>query len=105
MNWDQVEGQWKVLKGSVREKWGKLTDQDFESIGGKKDQFLGKLQERYGMAKESAERELDDFIANTNAGKSSPRTTNSAVTNNSVHTTKKSNDPSSVKLNIDVQKH
>ena len=44
MNWDQVEGQWKQMKGSVREKFGKLTDDDLQVIGGKKDQFLGKLQ-------------------------------------------------------------
>ena len=49
MNWDQVEGQWKGLKGQVRETWAKLTDDDIELIGGKKDRLLGKLQERYGL--------------------------------------------------------
>ena len=62
MNWDQVEGQWKSLKGVVREKWGKLTDDDFELIAGKKDRLLGKLQEHYGYQKESAEKEMDHFI-------------------------------------------
>jgi len=45
----------------VKEKWGKVTDDDLTTIAGKRDQFAGKLQERYGYAKEQAERELDDF--------------------------------------------
>lgn len=61
MNWDQVEGNWKQLKGKVREKWGQLTDDDLTTIGGKKDQLAGKLQERYGYEKAQAEKELDDF--------------------------------------------
>lgn len=63
MNWDQIEGQWKDLKGSIRSKWGKLTDDDIEVIGGKKDRFLGKLQERYGLEKDKAEAELDSYIS------------------------------------------
>ena len=66
MNWDQIEGQWKGLKGRVREKWAKLTDDDFESIAGKKDRLVGKLQERYGHKREAAEAEIDRFIANIN---------------------------------------
>lgn len=62
MNWEQIEGQWLDLKGVVREKWGKLTDDDFEVIAGKKDRLLGKLHARYGLAKEEAEKELDGFI-------------------------------------------
>lgn len=62
MNWDQIEGQWKDIKGKVREKWAKLTDDDFESIAGKKDRLLGKLQQHYGYEKENAEKELDRFI-------------------------------------------
>jgi len=62
MNWDQIEGQWKDLKGTVREKWAKFTDDDVELIAGKKDRFVGKLQERYGLAKDRAELELDDYI-------------------------------------------
>ena len=62
MNWDLIEGQWKNLKGSIREKWAKLTDDDLELIGGKKDKFVGKLQERYGLEKDHAERDLDGFI-------------------------------------------
>jgi uncharacterized protein YjbJ (UPF0337 family) len=62
MNWDQIEGQWKEFKGQVREKWGKLTDDDFEAIGGKKDRLLGTLQQKYGYEKEMAQQEIDGFI-------------------------------------------
>ncbi len=62
MNWDQVEGKWKQMKGSVREKWGQLTDSDFEQIAGNKDKFLGSLQERYGYTKEKAQQELDEWM-------------------------------------------
>jgi uncharacterized protein YjbJ (UPF0337 family) len=61
MNADQFEGQWKQLKGKMKEKWGKLTDSDWDVIAGKRDQFIGKLQERYGYNREQAERELSDF--------------------------------------------
>jgi uncharacterized protein YjbJ (UPF0337 family) len=64
MNWDTVQGNWKKITGKVKEKWGKLTDDDLTAINGKRDQLAGKLQERYGYAKEKAEKELDEF-ANT----------------------------------------
>jgi uncharacterized protein YjbJ (UPF0337 family) len=67
MNTDTIKGNWKDLKGKVREKWGKLTDDDLEVIAGKKDQLLGKLQERYGYAKERAQREIDDYCAKCEA--------------------------------------
>jgi uncharacterized protein YjbJ (UPF0337 family) len=59
MNADQLEGKWKQLKGSVKEKWGKLTDDDLDLIAGKRDKLIGKLQERYGIRKEEAERQAD----------------------------------------------
>ena len=62
MNWDQVEGKWKQLKGSMRQKWGQLTDSDFEQIAGSRDKFIGRLQERYGYTREKAEKELDDYM-------------------------------------------
>jgi uncharacterized protein YjbJ (UPF0337 family) len=62
MNWDQVEGSWAEFKGKVRSKWGKLTDDDLENVAGKKDALLGRLQQRYGIKKDAAERELDDWI-------------------------------------------
>lgn len=63
MNWDRIEGNWKQFKGQVKEKWGKLTDDDLTVIAGKRDQLAGKLQDRYGIAKDEVERELDDFAA------------------------------------------
>ncbi|MFO0824003.1 MAG: CsbD family protein [Gemmataceae bacterium] len=62
MNWDQVKGNWKQFTGQVKQKWGKLTDDDLTTAEGKRDELAGKLQEKYGMAKEDAERELDDFV-------------------------------------------
>ncbi len=61
MNWDLIEGKWKEMKGQVRQKWAKMTDSDFDQIGGKKDQLAGWLQKQYGYTKDQAERELDDF--------------------------------------------
>ena len=61
MNQDTFEGQWKQLKGKMREQWGKLTDDDWEAVAGKKDQLLGKLQERYGYSREEAERDYSDW--------------------------------------------
>ena len=62
MNWQQVEGKWDRFKGKVREKWGKLTDDDIDVIAGKRDQLLGRLKERYGMEKDRAEKEVDTFL-------------------------------------------
>lgn len=59
MNWDIISGNWKQLKGQVRSQWGKLTDSDIDLIGGKKDELIGKLQARYGYAKDEAERQID----------------------------------------------
>ena len=61
MNWDRVEGKWKQLKGSAKAKWGKLTDDDLDTIAGKRDQLIGRIQERYGIAKDEAERQVDDW--------------------------------------------
>lgn len=62
MNWDRVEGNWKQLKGKAREKWGKLTDSDFEQIAGKKDQLIGRIQERYGITREEAQKQADEWV-------------------------------------------
>ena len=53
MDWNRVEGDWKQMKGRVKEKWGKLTDDDLTAIAGRRDQLEGKIQERYGYAKNS----------------------------------------------------
>jgi len=61
MNKDLFEGKWHEMKGKIKEKWGKLTDDDLTTINGKKEALLGKLQTRYGYAKDKAEKELTDF--------------------------------------------
>ncbi len=62
MNWDQVQGQWKQMKGSMKEQWGKLTDDDLTQINGQRDKLVGRLQERYGIAKEEAQRRADEWL-------------------------------------------
>ncbi len=62
MNWDIIQGKWQQFKGSVKEKWGDLTDDEIDQIDGNRDQLSGKLQEKYGWAKDDAERRIDDFI-------------------------------------------
>jgi uncharacterized protein YjbJ (UPF0337 family) len=62
MNWDQIEGKWKELKGQARSKWGKLTDDDLENAAGKKDVLVGRLQQRYGYKRDQAEKELDTWV-------------------------------------------
>jgi uncharacterized protein YjbJ (UPF0337 family) len=59
---DVLKGKWKEIKGGIKEKWGKLTDDDLTEIEGKKDKLLGFLQKRYGYAKDKAEQEYNDFI-------------------------------------------
>ena len=61
MVWDQIAGNWKQFMGQVKEKWGKLTDDDLTTIAGKRDQLAGLLQKKYGYAKDEAEKELDEF--------------------------------------------
>lgn len=61
MNWDTVKGQWKMMTGKIKEKWGKLTDNDLAVVEGKRDRLIGKIQERYGYARDKAESELAEF--------------------------------------------
>ncbi len=61
MNKEQFSGEWKTLKGQVKEKWGKLTDDDIKQVDGKQDQLLGVIQKRYGYEKERAEKELENW--------------------------------------------
>ena len=62
MNWDQMEGKWTQYKGKVKEKWGKLTDDDLQMIRGQRDQLIGKIQERYGIAREEAAKQVEEFV-------------------------------------------
>jgi uncharacterized protein YjbJ (UPF0337 family) len=61
MNEDRIEGNWKQFKGKVKEQWGKLTDDDLDVIAGRRDQLAGKIQERHGVARDEAERQIKDF--------------------------------------------
>lgn len=61
MNREQFEGGWHQLKGKIKEKWGKLTDDDIAVINGKYEQFIGKLQQKYGYSKEQAEKESNNW--------------------------------------------
>lgn len=61
MNWNQIEGNWDQLKGKVKERWGKLTDDHLTTIARKRDQLVGKVKEQYGISQEAAEREVDEW--------------------------------------------
>ena len=62
MNNDQWQGKWKQVKGSIKEHWGKLTDDDLDVIAGQRDQLAGRIQERYGIAKEQARKQVEDWM-------------------------------------------
>jgi len=62
MDWNQIQGQWKQLKGKAKIKWGKLTDDEINVIEGRREELVGKIQQRYGIAKDQAEREVDDWM-------------------------------------------
>ena len=62
MNWDQIEGNWKQLRGQAQQKWGNLTNDDLDVVEGRRDELVGKIQERYGVAKEEAEKQVDDWM-------------------------------------------
>ena len=61
MNWEQVKGNWNQAKGAVKSRWGRLTDDDLLAIEGERDRLVGKIQEAYGVGKEEAERQIDEF--------------------------------------------
>lgn len=58
MNWDRIQGDWKQLTGRAKEQWGQLTDDDLTVVAGRREQLAGKIQERYGVAKEEAEKQV-----------------------------------------------
>ena len=61
MNWDRIEGNWRQVKGSVKQRWGKLTDDQLDVIAGKRDSLVGKIQETYGISKDETEKQLVDW--------------------------------------------
>jgi uncharacterized protein YjbJ (UPF0337 family) len=62
MNWDKIEGAWKQFKGKAREQWGRLTDDDVDVVMGRRDQLIGKIQERYGITRDEADREINEWL-------------------------------------------
>ncbi|APX23969.1 MAG: CsbD family protein [Rhodobacteraceae bacterium] len=67
MNWDVIQGKWKQLKGDTQSYWGKLTDDDVDRAAGDREKLVGIVQERYGLAKDDAERQVDEFAAKHSA--------------------------------------
>lgn len=63
MNWDRIKGNWKQIKGEARKQWGNLTDDDLDVIAGERDKLVGKLQDRYGIARDKAEKQADEWFA------------------------------------------
>lgn len=61
MNWDKIEGNWKQMKGDIKTRWGKLTDDQLDVIAGKREKLAGQLQESYGIGKEEAEEQIKEF--------------------------------------------
>ena len=61
MNWDQIKGKWMQFKGKAKEQWGDLTDDDLDRAAGERDQLVGRIQERYGLAKDEAQEQVDEW--------------------------------------------
>ena len=61
MNWDQIKGNWTQFKGKAQQQWGKLTNDDLDVVEGKREELVGRIQERYGITKEEAEKQVSDF--------------------------------------------
>jgi uncharacterized protein YjbJ (UPF0337 family) len=62
LNWDHIDGGWKRVMGTAPEQWGRLTDDELDQAAGRREQLIGKVQERYGYARDRAEREVDDVV-------------------------------------------
>jgi uncharacterized protein YjbJ (UPF0337 family) len=73
MNWDQLQGNWKQMKGALMKQWGKLTEDDLATAKGDRALLIGSLQERYGIQKEQAQKDLEDFLARHNPENTSSR--------------------------------
>ena len=61
MNWEQIKGNWKQATGKAKEQWGKLTDDDLDVVAGRREQLAGRIQERYGIAKDEVEKQIADW--------------------------------------------
>jgi uncharacterized protein YjbJ (UPF0337 family) len=73
MNWDIVAGKWSQLKGDVKARWAKLSDDDLASVSAKRDKLVGEIQERYGLVRDEAEQQVDDWIRNLGRGRSAKK--------------------------------
>ncbi|MGE0829673.1 MAG: CsbD family protein [Hyphomonadaceae bacterium] len=62
MNWDQIEGKWDQFRGKVQNQWGKLTNSDLERVKGARTELSGRIQERYGVAKEEADQQIENWL-------------------------------------------
>ena len=62
MDWNRIEGNWKLAKGRIKEQWGQLTDDDLNEVAGKREQLEGKIQERYGLAKDMVRKDVDAWL-------------------------------------------
>jgi len=62
MNWESIEGKWTEVKGEIRNRWDKITDDDLGQLAAKKDMLVGKIQQRYGVLKDDAERQVDEWL-------------------------------------------
>jgi uncharacterized protein YjbJ (UPF0337 family) len=61
MDWNRVEGNWKQLKGKAKQQWGRLTDDDLTRAAGRREELAGRIQERYGLAKDAAQKQVDEW--------------------------------------------
>lgn len=66
MNSDTLQGNWRQMLGKAKEKWGRLTDDDWKIVEGQQDQLVGRIQERYGIARDEAQRQVDEFKSRVN---------------------------------------
>jgi uncharacterized protein YjbJ (UPF0337 family) len=76
MNWDRIEGNWKQVTGKAKVQWGKLTNDDLDVIAGRREQLAGKIQERYGVAKDDADKQVTEWVMKADEswfGKDKPR--------------------------------
>ena len=61
MNWDRIQGNWKQVSGQAKAQWGKLTDDDLDVVAGRREEMAGKIQERYGVAREDAHNQITEW--------------------------------------------
>ena len=73
MNWDTIKGQWKQMKGDVKKRWGKLTDDDLDVAAGERDKLVGAIQKRYGIEKDAADKQIDQWVGGMGRRPEAPR--------------------------------